>query len=682
MKKRKLNKCLFLNLLPILFLISSCADGTTNIPDDSSKDNDDSTSTTLNISNPTLKNVSIPSEVDYSLTESKILNASSYDFSELEENDELSDDYTSLTSDGIISSEGNYLLSGDYLNGITFNLKKDSTVHLFLDNANINVEEGSAFIKSDKKINVIITALKGTTNYISNKDDSNTLAIKGNLSINGSGIINVSNENNDSNAIKVSKTLVIADTTLNVISYKNGISAESIYAKDATFNIQSEKDGIKAECDFDNSDGTTYEYTLESGFVNLVDCSYTAFTKGDAIQADSYLYIDDGNYDITTQGEFVNYSDSNKEAYDLEDDDYKFIKSGDDYIRIAKDSREYSYSQRYALTQSVKGFKVGEIKYDTDGDDEEDTTITTGDYSILITSGTFSFDTDDDAIHANSGNTYINGGNYSIDSKDDAITSDLFTVINDGDINITSAYEGLEGTYVVFNNGDISMDVTDDGLNATTEDNSITPYIMINDGTLDINADGDALDSNGVMVINGGSIALYGTQNPEDTLLDTDYGFIINGGEIIGTTSKGMIEMPGSNSTNQTIFYYPDSAIEENAKVEIKDESGNIVYSQYTKSSDEVAVISTSKIELNTKYYLYINDTLIGDFTPAQKAIALGNYSQSGNEPGGNQPGGQPGQGGQEPGQDGNQPGQGEKPGDNSQQPGGNSETPPTKPED
>ncbi len=678
MKKRKLNKCLFLNLLPTLFLISSCADGSNidnNTNNDSNTDSDNS-STTLNISNPTLKNISLPNEVDYSLTESKILNASSYDFFSLEGNDTLPSDYTSLSSDGIISSEGDYLLSGDYTKGITFNLKKDSTVHLYLDNANISASEGSAFIKSDKKINVIITALKNTTNYISNKDDSNTLAIKGNLSINGSGIINVSNENSDSNAIKVSKTLVITDTTLNITSLKNGIASESVYAKDATFNIQSDKDGIKAECDFDNSDNETYDYTLETGFINLVNCSYTAYTKGDAIQADSYLYIDDGNYNITTVGEFVSYSDTNKETYDLEDDDYKFIKSGSDYIRIAKDSREYSYSKRYALTQSVKGFKVGEIKYDTNGDDEDDATITSGDYSILITSGTFTFDTDDDAIHTNSGNTYINGGNYSIDTKDDAITSDVFTVINDGDIDITSAYEGLEGAYVVFNNGSIKMDVTDDGLNAASDDSSITPYIIINDGTLDVNADGDALDSNGLMVINGGSIALYGTQNPEDTLLDTDNGFVINGGEIIGTTSKGMIEMPGSNSTNQTIFYYPDSNVEANSKIEIKDESGNVVYSKTTSSSDEVVVISTSKIELNTKYYLYIKDTLIGDFTPTQKAITLGNYS-SNNQPGGNQPG-DPGQGG--PG--GNNSGNNQNPGDNSQKPGENGETPPTKPED
>ncbi len=679
MKKRKQSKYLFLNLLPILFLISSCADGS-NINKD-----DDSTSSSINISTPTLKNVTLPSEVDYSLTESKILNASSFDFTDLEENDSLPSEYNELSSDGIISSEGNYLLSGDYSNGISFNLSKDSTVHLYLNNSNINVNEGSAFIKSDKKINVIITALKGSTNYISNKDDSNTLAIKGNLSINGSGIINITNENSDSNAIKVSKTLVVYKTTINITSFKNGIAAESIYAKEATFNISSEKDGIKAECDFDNSDGKVYEYSLETGFVNLLNCTYNALTKGDAIQADSYLYINEGNYDITTRGEFVSYSESNKEAYDLEDDDYKFIKSNDDYIRIAKDSREYSYSQRYALTQSVKGFKVGEIKYDTNGDDEDDTTITEGDYSILITSGTFNFNCEDDAIHANSGNTYINGGNYTITSKDDAITSDLFTVINDGDINIESAYEGLEGSYVIFNDGNLKMDVTDDGINAASDYNDIEPYILINGGSLDINADGDALDSNGLMVINDGDISLYGTINPEDTLLDTDNGYIINGGEIIGTTSKGMIEMPGSNSTNQTIFYYPETNISENSKIEIKDSSNNVVYSKKTKSNDEVVVISTSKISLNSKYYLYVDDSLIGDFTCSQKAIVLGNYSSSSNEPGGNNPGGN-NPGGNNPGgnEPGNNPGDDEnKPSDPGKNPGnGENNTPPQKIDD
>lgn len=659
--KRFSNKHLFLALLSLGFFITSCQGDTSN-NNDNKGNNDDGNkdTTTINQTNPNLSNVSLPEEVNYSISESEILNGvTDLDYESISSNIKL-EDYQTLSSDGIISKAGNYLLEGEYPNGLTFNVKKNDEVHLFLNNAFISSSSDSTFIKSDKKFNLIVTSIEGTTNTITGDyEGKNVIHVKGSLTLNGKGILNVIGNAEDSNAIKVSSTFVVVDTTLNVTSLKNGITAESIYSYDSLLNINSSKDGLKSECDFDNSDGETYDFTLESGFVVLKDTSLTINSKGDGIQADTYLYVDGGTYNITTEGEFVSYSSENKALYDLEDDDYKFIKQNNSYVRIAKDSN-YSYSQRYALTQSTKGFKVGNIEYDTDGDDEDDTEIEDGNYSILLQNGTFNINSIDDAIHTNSGNTYINGGTYTISTYDDAITSDLFTIINDGEITITSSYEGLEGAYVYVNGGDIKINSSDDGINAASDDKSVNPYIIINNGDIDCNAGGDALDSNGTLVINDGNIKLYGTQNNDDNLLDSDKGTLINGGTLIGVGKTGMLEYAGKNSSNNIIYYFPTSTLEANTSIEIKDSSNNVIYSSITPSSDQLIIMSSPEIKLNTTYYLYTNNTLIGSFTPNQAVTVLGNYS-----------------GGQ-----GNRPGQGGRPRSDENPGDGNNDNPDERPND
>ena len=635
--KRISNKHIFLTLLSLGLFITGCQGGSSNNNnnDDDKGNNDGDTSTTITQTNPSLSNVTLPEEVNYSISESEILNGvTDLDYDSISSNTKL-EDYETLSSEGIISEAGNYLLEGEYPNGLTFYVNKNDEVHLFLNNASISSSSNSTFIKSDKKFNLIVTSIEGTTNSITgNYEGKNVIHVKGTLTLNGKGTLNVIGSAEDSNAIKVSSTFAIVDTTLNVTSLKNGIAAESIYSYKSTLNINSSKDGLKSECDFDNSDGETYDFTLESGFIVLKDTSLTINSKGDGIQADTYLYVDGGTYNVTTTGEFVSYSSENKTLYDLDDDDYKFIKQNNSYVRIAKDSN-YSYSQRYALTQSTKGFKVGNIEYDTDGDDEDDTEIEEGNYSILLQNGTFNITSTDDAIHTNSGNTYINGGTYTISTYDDAITSDLFTIINDGEITITTSYEGFEGTYVYVNGGDIEINSTDDGINASSDDKSINPYIIINDGDIDCNAGGDAFDSNGTLVINDGNIKLYGTVNNDDNLLDSDKGTLINGGTLIGVGKSGMLEYPGKNSSNNIIYYFPSTTLESNTSIEIKDASNNVIYSSTTPSSDQLIIISSPEIKLNTTYYLYTNNTLIGSFTPSQAVTVLGNYNGGqGNRPG------------------------------------------------
>ncbi len=80
--------------------------------------------------------------------------------------------------------------------------------------------------------------------------------------------------------------------------------------------------------------------------------------------------------------------------------------------------------------------------------------------------------------------------------------------IKDGNYNITAA-EGIEATYVKIDDGAININASDDGINAGNKSDQYSAKIEINGGKITIKmgqGDTDGIDSNGDIVINGGTI--------------------------------------------------------------------------------------------------------------------------------------------------------------------------------
>lgn len=190
----------------------------------------------------------VPTEVDVSESESAASSAAVSDLGDLASNVDYTG-ATALSADGTITAAGNYILSGEYPDGITIaTTKKDQTVHLFLNGATVSNAARSGIIKSEKKVNHIITVIDGTTNSVASSAGANAVHVKGTLSINGSGTLNVTAGGADASAIKVSKSCTIVDATVNVSSAKHGISTETIVGKDCSITVSSaDKDGLHAE---------------------------------------------------------------------------------------------------------------------------------------------------------------------------------------------------------------------------------------------------------------------------------------------------------------------------------------------------------------------------------------------------------------------------------------------------
>lgn len=125
---------------------------------------------------------------------------------------------------------------------------------------------------------------------------------------------------------------------------------------------------------------------------------------------------------------------------------------------------------------------------------------------------------------------------------------------NSGILNIRSTtYEGLDDElHLTINGGNINIYSQDDGININEDGVSV---FTMNDGTLHIfsglGREGDVIDSNGYIVVNGGLIA-GGTPSGSDNILDSDCGNTINGGEVINIGSGSENMQPGGQRPGGT----------------------------------------------------------------------------------------------------------------------------------
>ena len=155
--------------------------------------------------------------------------------------------------------------------------------------------------------------------------------------------------------------------------------------------------------------------------------------------------------------------------------------------------------------------------------------------SIRIADGTFTVKAGTDGLHAENedddtlGTIYIGGGSFSLNVGDDGIHATSLVQIDGGQFTISAA-ECIEGTYIRINNGTFDLSSWDDGINAARKSTAYTPTVEINGGTLNITmsaGDTDGIDSNGDIIVNGGTISVTG-----NSTFDYDGTAQFNGGTI------------------------------------------------------------------------------------------------------------------------------------------------------
>ena len=467
-----------------------------------------------------------------------------------------------------ISASGTYLFKGTY--GGIYIAKEKLTLHFIFDGATIKNNNGVAIDGSvNKKTTLTITLKAGSTNTVENSgDDVNAIHVKGTLSFNGNGTLNV--VSNSKSAIKASKEIQIVDATLNLTAENHAITGAAVVASNCTINVlEAGKDGINAECD------EATEFALDDGYVVLTDVDYTCEVGDDGIQANTVLYIDGGDYAISSVG---------------------------------------------------KGIKVSEVTFTSKDDDgnKVDNTVTDGDYLTAIASGTFDINSTDDAIHVNSGSALLEGGTFTISTGDDAITAAELIKITGGNITVTKSYEGLEGAFVEISGGKVDIVSSDDGINAASEDRNVKPHIIISGGEVTVNASGDGIDSNGSILISGGTVIVHGPTSGHDAGLDADRGIVITGGKVFASSTLGMVETPSTNSTQNVVSYAQQSNIKAGSIVSLRDKQGNILIEVTVQKNCQSVIMSSPDLKNGETYYIYGNNTKITSFKVSSVITSIG----------------------------------------------------------
>ena len=469
---------------------------------------------------------------------------------------ELTGDAASSDSDAVqidggtvtITSEGVYVLSGTLSNGsIIVDAGDEDKVQLVLNGVSVTSSDFAAiYAKNADK--VFITLAENTENMLVNEngfteiDDNHVDAVifsKCDLTLNGAGELTVTSP--AGHGIVSKDELTITGGIYTITASGHGLTGkDSVAIAAGSFVIDSGKDGIHAE-DEDDS---------EAGFIYLFDGDFTITAQGDGLSASGMLEIAGGNCNITTGGgsaaSEMKGGDSQLEPGAGQNGAAQGGQPGEPPAQSGQtDSKAPPEKPEEDKNPQIDVNDAEQEKDFTESNEvSSDSTSQKGlksSTSVIVQAGNFTLDTADDGVHSN-GTVTITGGEWTIRTGDDGIHADGALTITGGSFSIPYCYEGIEGSTITINGGTFDITANDDGLNAA-DGTSNAPgmanencWIEINDGEFTIVSDGDSIDSNGDLTINGGTLDLTCNGNG-NTAIDTDGTYTNNGGDV--TTNDG-----------------------------------------------------------------------------------------------------------------------------------------------
>ncbi|MFA6934457.1 MAG: carbohydrate-binding domain-containing protein [Sphaerochaetaceae bacterium] len=468
-----------------------------------------------------------------------------------------------------ITEEGSYILSGTLNGQIIIDAGDQAKVQLILQDATIkNSGDAALYIKSaDKVFLTLVGASSIESSGFESAEDKVDGAIfsKSDLSINGTGSLKISSADN---GIVVKDSLVIVQASLNITSTGHGLDVnDSIAIKDAELTINAQKDGMHCESDTE-------------GFIYISQASLSITSAQDGIDSSSEILISGGSYEIVSGG---SSSKATKKANEM---DYRGWTS-------AAVTEEEDIS-----TKAIKAYGL-----------------------LVIEDGSFVLDSCDDAIHSNT-DILISGGLFSIKSGDDGMHADGQLEIDAGLVKVLQSYEGLEATVIVIRGSELQITASDDGFNASDGtqtqvtapgawgmgafDQSSGCLLLISGGNITASASGDGLDSNGSLLISGGTTIVYGPTNDGNGALDYGISGQITGGTLIAFGSSGMAQ--GVSSTVQPTMLISTSSQAAGTKMSLKQSSSTILEATSLKAFSSV-VISTPLLEASGSYSLNLGSS-------------------------------------------------------------------------
>ena len=418
--------------------------------------------------------------------------------------------------------------------------------------------------------------------------------------------------------------ITISGGTLNVTSGEDGIKATESVTVSGEANITVTAtgtdatdgggyDGIQAGETTDAVSGnTTTETVVVAGVVTISGGTVDITASDDAVTTSGSFVMTGGALGGSADGDFI-------KAYDLADIDAGTINTEAkcDGIQSGKALVETTSGTTVTKSDYTTGnidISGGNITLVTNGghtttvsDDADSCKGIKANTELNISGGTFDINSADDSIHSNWSVT-ITGGDFTLATGDDGVHADyMLTLGTDGgadddfNIDITTSYEGIEGSVINMLSGTTYLVASDDGINAAgdyqegatlssindielmagpggntggpggntggpggnpgggtggwgpgwgSDDSSPYGMLYIKGGRCYVEASGDGVDSNGSIEMSGGIVIENGPTGGGNGVFDigdTGCHFTITDGTLIGAGTSDMAVTPTVN---------------------------------------------------------------------------------------------------------------------------------------
>ncbi len=419
----------------------------------------------------------------------------------------------------------------------------------------------------------------------------------------------------------VNGKITISGGTLNITSGEDGIKAtESVTVSDtADITVKatgtdttdgSGYDGIQAgETTETISGNTTTEKVAVAGVVTISGGTVDITASDDAITASGSFIMTDGTLTGSADGDFI-------KAYELVDIDSGTIDVAAkcDGIQSGKALVETTSGTTVTKSDYTTGnidISGGNITFVTNGghgtvvsDDADSCKGIKANTELNVSGGELNIDSADDSIHSN-WNVTITGGSFTLATGDDGVHADYTLTLgtengsdDDFNIDITTSYEGIEGSVIKMLSGTTYLVASDDGINAAgdyqegaaissinaieltagpggqggpggnqggpdgnpgggtggwgpgwgSDDTSPYGMLYIKGGRCYAEANGDGVDSNGSIEMSGGIVIENGPTSGGNGVFDIGDSngcyFRITGGTLIGAGTSDMTVTP------------------------------------------------------------------------------------------------------------------------------------------
>lgn len=391
--------------------------------------------------------------------------------------------------------------------------------------------------------------------------------------------------------------------------------------------------------------------TLEDGQI-IVDAS-----DSDKVQ----IVLDGVNINCETNAA-IYVREADKVFITLAENSSNTLGGGNEYTQIDDNTVDGVIFSKSDLVCNGTGSLTIEADYKHGIVSKDDLVITGGTYKITaadngitakdqlkILDGSFDIDAANSAVKAKNtddtelGNIYIAGGVFTVKAEQDGFHATGSIVVDDGTITVNSgddgsisgAADGKEPSQMppdTENGSDMQPSQDFDPENAPSDGNApqdFDPgnapsdgdapqmmqggpggggnselYIKIAGGTLTVSADGDGLDSNGGLLVTGGTTIVYGPTSDGDSALDYDGSAIVTGGTLAAIGSAGMTESFDEASTQPVVTYYCTETQSADTTITLTDSDGSALFTVTPEKAYASIVLTCPEMKLDATYTL------------------------------------------------------------------------------